>query len=240
MNDLKRVYNVDENRVHLLGISDGATGAYYHAFKATTPWAGFLPFNGHPVVLANPATGVDGDLYVTNLRNKPFFVVNGAHDPLYPAASVERFVRLFLEAGIFVNFRPQADAGHDMRWWPRESPRIDSFVRDTRRTPLPDELTWETDSGEAFNRAHWLVIDELGAVEGESQLEPFNTLVLQVQRAPLGLNMLGELQNRPGLGILEVGQESIAARAGVMAGDIIIEIGGIPTPDADAFREAIV
>ena len=240
LNDLKRVYNVDENRVHLLGISDGATGAYYHAFKATTPWAGFLPFNGHPVVLANPATGVDSDLHVTNLRNKPFFVVNGANDRLYPAASVERFMRLFLDAGIFVNFRPQADAGHDVRWWGRETPHIDAFVRDTRRQPLPDELTWETDNVEAFNRAHWLVINELGAVDGESELKPFNTLGSSVERAPLGINMVGELQNRPGLMILEVGQESIASRAGMMADDIIIEVDGIPTPDVGAFTDAIV
>ena len=46
LNDIKQVYNVDENRVYLLGMSDGATGAYYHAFKATTPWAAFLPFHG--------------------------------------------------------------------------------------------------------------------------------------------------------------------------------------------------
>ena len=51
LNDLKRDYNINENLVHLLGVSDGATGAFYHAFKASTPWAGFLSFNGHPVVL---------------------------------------------------------------------------------------------------------------------------------------------------------------------------------------------
>ena len=240
LNDLKRTYNVDENRVHLLGVSDGATGAYYQAFKATTPWAGFLPFNGHPAVLSNPTSDVDGDMHVTNLRNKPFFVVNGANDRLYPAGSVGQYVRLFLEAGGVVDFRPQADSGHDMRWWPREASSIDAFVQDTHRVPLPDELSWETESVEEFNRAHWLVIDELGAVDGESELDPFNTLVDQGARAPLGINMLGELVNRPGLRLLDVGPESIAARSGLVVDDVIVAIDGVPTPDVQAFRDAIV
>ena len=46
--DLKQRYNVDENAVYLMGVSDGATGVFYHAFKASTPWAGFLSFNGPP------------------------------------------------------------------------------------------------------------------------------------------------------------------------------------------------
>ena len=75
LNDLKARYNIDENAVYLMGVSDGATGAFYHAFKAPTPWAGFLSFNGHPVVLANRSTGADGQMYVINLRNKPFFVI---------------------------------------------------------------------------------------------------------------------------------------------------------------------
>ena len=84
--DLKRRYNVDENRVHLLGVSDGATGAYYFAFKAATPWAGYLAFIGHPAVLGHPRTVVDGQMHVVNLRGKPLFIVNGARDRLYPAA----------------------------------------------------------------------------------------------------------------------------------------------------------
>ena len=240
LSDIKRVYNIDENRVHLLGVSDGGTGVYYHAFKATTPWAGFLPFISHPVVLANPATDVDGDMHVTNLRSKPFFVVNGARDRLYPVRSVELFVRMFRSAGVDVEFRPQADGGHDMRWWSSEAARIDSFIADTPRIPLPDRLTWETESAEEFNRAHWLVINELGTTEGESDLAEFNTLSSQRERPALGFNVLGVLQNQPGLRVLEVLPGSMAASAGVAIDDIILDIDGISTPSVEAFREAIL
>src|SRR5215470_8697848 len=71
---LKRSYNIDENRVVLSGVSDGGTGAYYVGMHDTTPYAAFLPLNGFIMVL----NGVDasGEQFPTNLRNKPWFVVN--------------------------------------------------------------------------------------------------------------------------------------------------------------------
>ena len=74
---VKRAYNVDENRVVLSGVSDGGTGTYYVAMQETTPFASFQPMNGSMMVLSNDQIGVDGDLYPTNLRNKPLLVVNG-------------------------------------------------------------------------------------------------------------------------------------------------------------------
>lgn len=173
---VKRLYNVDENRVFLIGISDGGTGAYYQAFRRTTPWAGFLAFIGHPAVLSSPRIGADGLMFVPNLRNKPLFIVNGGQDRLYPTASIEPYVELFRRSGVELVYRPQPESGHDMRWLPAEAARIDSFIAATVRTPLPDRISWETERVDHDNRAHWVVIDELGAVAGESELEPLNTL----------------------------------------------------------------
>ena len=78
----KRTDNVDENAAHMLGISDGATGVYFFAFRDPTPWASFLPFIGHPAVLANKSLGVDGEIYPRNVLDRPFFVVNGGLDRL--------------------------------------------------------------------------------------------------------------------------------------------------------------
>ena len=240
LGDLKRTYNIDENRVYLMGVSDGATGAYYHAFKATTPWAGFLTFIGHPAVLANPSTGVDGEMHVPNLRGKPFFVVNGARDRLYPAAVVEPYVRLFAEAGIEVEFRPQPDGGHDLDWWDAEVDRVEAFIGRARRDPLPDELTWETETTREFNRAHWLVVDELGAVAGESALDAFDRVTVPGPRRPLGINTVAELPDGAGLRIFEVGAGSLAEDAGMEPGDVLLDMDGAPTRTAEAARDAIL
>ena len=86
---VKRRYNVDENRVVLSGVSDGGTAAFYVAMRDTTPYASFLPLNGFIMVLRNRDVGVVGALFPHNLTNKPFFVVNGGQDRLYPAARVD-------------------------------------------------------------------------------------------------------------------------------------------------------
>jgi len=89
---LKRTYNIDENRVAVAGVSDGATGAYYIAMQDTTPYASFLPLNGFIMVLANPDTGIRAQLHPNNIRNKPWFAVNGGRDRLYPIVAVEPYL----------------------------------------------------------------------------------------------------------------------------------------------------
>ena len=157
---LKRVYNVDENRVAVSGVSDGGTGAYYIAMHETTPFASFLPLNGFIMVLANPDID-DGALFPNNLRNKPFFVVNGGKDPLYPAAIVEPYTRHLMKAGVTVDYHPQPDGEHNTRWWPEVKDAFERFVKDHPREPHPVKLTWES-LDLTDNRAHWLTIDQYG------------------------------------------------------------------------------
>ncbi len=237
---LKATYNVDENAVHLGGISDGATGAFYHAFKAPTPWASFLSFIGHPVVLANPSTGADGQMYVTNLRNKPFFAVNGGRDRLYPISSVLPFFQLFVDAGIFLDFRPQPEGEHNMEWWPEESANVDQFVATRRRIPMPDRLVWQTESGERFNRVHWLVIDELGRVDGENDFseDTFNAIQPSPPGVPIGFNTLGELGSG-GIQLVDILEDSMAEVAGVRAGDVLVEMNGREVATVQDLRDAV-
>ena len=238
VNDLKRTYNVDENQVHLLGVSDGGTGAFYHAFKAPTPWAGFVSFNGHPAVLASPSTAADGWMYVPNLRNKPFFVVNGGQDRLYPISSVVPFLQLFVNAGVQIDFRPRPEAGHNMQWWDEESPRLDAFIVAQTRRPLPDRLVWETESADRFNRAHWLVITGLGGVEGESGFDDFNEIASSPPSVPIGFNQLGLLEGG-GIVLIDIVAGSLAETAGVRAGDVLVGVNSRTVATVDDLREAV-
>jgi len=163
LRDLKERYNVDESRIYLTGISDGATGAYYVAMREATPWSSILPLNGSIAVLRSPSTGVDGSLYGNNLVNKPLYIVNGEEDPLYPVWHVEPHIAWFVKLGVTHVFRPQAGAGHNTSWWPTEREPYERFVHEHPREPHPARLSWETDRTDRFNRIHWLVIDRLGA-----------------------------------------------------------------------------
>ena len=174
LEDVKRDYNVDENRVVVSGVSDGGTGAFYVAMRDTTPYASFLPLNGYVLVLRNPALDIRASLFLNNLRNKPLYIVNGGKDPLYPLSTVEPSVGYLNELGVSVTYRPQRDAGHDTSWWPALKEDFETFVATHPRVPLPDKLTWEVSGTRTWNRAHWLVIDALGTTAGEATLDEPN------------------------------------------------------------------
>jgi dienelactone hydrolase len=160
LDTVKRTYNVDENRVVLSGVSDGGTGAFYAAMKATTPFASFLPLNGSMLVLRSEDLAV-GDVFPTNLRNKPFFIVNGGRDPLYPTSHVGPYVEHLKAKGVEIVYKPQPNGVHNTAWWPDVKESFEAFVRGHSRNPYPETLSWETGGTPADNRAHWLVIDKL-------------------------------------------------------------------------------
>ena len=163
---LKREYNIDENRVTVTGVSDGGTGAYFLAFKDTTPWAAFFPFIGSPGVLLNPQVGAEGLMHVANLVNKPLYIVNGETDRLYPVRSVEPYLRSFGAAGVPFEFHPQP-GGHDTSFWPDLAENIDEFHRNFPRDPLPDRVLWAAENAASFARAHWIVLEEIGPIAGD-------------------------------------------------------------------------
>ena len=172
----KRTYNVDENRVYLTGASDGGTGVYFVAFKDTTPWASFLPLIGDMMVLATPSVRADGDIFPGNAVNKPLYIVNAGRDRMYPAHVSRIYANHLQKVGAPVVFRVYPESEHSTAWWPDERATFEEFVHDHPREPLPDKISWQTDRTDRYNRAHWLVIDRLGSVDGESRLPDTNLL----------------------------------------------------------------
>jgi len=217
LDSVKRTYNVDENRVAVAGVSDGATGAFYLAMRDITPYAAFLPLNGSILVLSHEASGVAGTLFPHNLRNTVFFIVNGGRDPLYPAASVEPILAHLAAGGVRITYRPQPAAGHDTTWWPEVKDGFETFVREHPRVPLPDRLTWETSDVRASGRAHWLTIDALGGPGERSPLPDVNRYTPPPQYDP-GMRLNGTTVER-------VVSGSNFDRIGLKERDVIVAVG---------------
>ena len=216
LQSVKRLYNVDENRVYLSGVSDGGTGTYYVAMRDTTAYAAFLPLNGYWGVLANRDLMIDTPLFPGNLRNKPLFIVNGARDPLYPTSAIDPVIAHYKRIGLVVDYRPQPGAGHNTSWWPTVKSSFEAFARAHPRNPLPDTLTWETASTVQFNRAHWLVIDKLGYPKTEAKLDDPN-LIESEPRQDFGVRSIGNRINR-------VTPGSNADKIGLRAGDAFVRL----------------
>jgi dienelactone hydrolase len=220
---LKRRYNVDENRVYLTGISDGGTGVFFMALRDTTPWASFLPLIGSMTVLANPDVGVDGEIYPGNAANKPFFVVNAGRDHLYPAHLIQPYVEHLTKLGGEVTFHVQRESEHGTAWWPEERGAFEAFVADHPRDPLPDKISWETERTDRYNRAHWLVIDRLGDVDGQSDLADSN-LLHRGREYDFGLRISANVER--GRRAIDIVANSNAYRVGLRTGDLFLDVDG--------------
>jgi acetyl esterase/lipase len=227
---LKRTYNIDENRVVVSGVSDGATGAYYLAMRETTPFASFLPLNGFIMVLASVDTGIHDQLYPNNLRNKPFFVVNGGRDRLYPTAAVEPYVLHLKRAGVSLDYHPQPLGEHNTAWWPDVKDAFERFAGEHPRDPSPARLTWET-SNLKHNRAHWLVIDKLGAQKSDPRHLPD---VNEFSPNEATASLLFEHRDASGrVDLVRTGNAVEATTRGVASFTLLI------SPDVFDLREAI-
>jgi PDZ domain-containing protein len=223
---VKRTYNVDENRVVLSGVSDGGTAAYYMAMRDTTPFASFLPLNGFIAVLKNETADADGDLFPNNLLAKPLFIVNGGRDPMYPTSAVDPYVEHLKSGGVNLVYRPQPAAAHDTSWWPEIKDSFERFVADHPRVPLPDALSWESGPPNIPSRAHWLVIERLGADPQQPSLPDVNRMATP-PAADFGIRASGSRINR-------VVRGSNAEQIGLRSGDVVLTINNQPAvPGAD-------
>lgn len=231
LDDLKRTYNVDENRVVLSGVSDGGTAAYYFAMRDTTPYASFLPLNGAPGVLRTPMLGLD-DLWPNNLLNKPFFAVNGALDRLYPADRVAQDVGHLQRGGVDLTFLPRADGEHNTAWWPEVKDTFEAFVAEHPRDPIPATLTWSASASDTSQpRAHWVMIDSLAPPEPEPLLPDLN-LIGQLLVRSFGVRAMGAR-------VAAVTRPSNAERFGLLAGDLVLAINGRALPSGVDLVDAL-
>lgn len=220
---VKRQYNVDESQIYLTGTSDGGTGTFFLGMREPTLWASYLPLIGHMGVLANPSTGADGDLFLSNLVNRPMFAVNNVHDPLYPAARVAPYIEALQNAGATVIFRPQQMGGHDTSFWEAERPLYERFVHDHPRAPHPTLLSWETERVDRYNRIQWLVIDELGTRPSDVALVDTNSIA---ERLDPDFGLRGDSRKEQGTRVVQVLPGSDAAKMGLREGDKIVAIDG--------------
>jgi hypothetical protein len=178
------------------------------------------------MVLANGDID-DGLIFPNNLRNKPLFVVNGGKDPLYPASEVEPFTRHLMTA-VKIDYHPQPDAGHNTAWWPEVKDIYEKFVADHPREPHPDQVTWETASLE-HNRAHWLVIDQLGSRPGEAASMSDLNMMPDPARVPLF-----NRPKKPGrVDLIRNGNTVLATTKGVTAFTLLL------SPDKFDFNQPI-
>jgi predicted esterase len=174
IDSVKEIYNVDENRISLGGVSDGGTGTYAFANYNVTPYSCFTPYIGSAAGLFLLG---QHQAYFLNYANKPFFIVNGARDEVFPKEIVTPWVDQIRRLNRDVSFFMLDTFGHTLRWMPLLKDTLDSFIAHHPRNAFPDHLVWQTEDLR-YNRNHWVIIESIGETRHYSRDLQDENLVL--------------------------------------------------------------
>ncbi|MDZ7815898.1 MAG: PDZ domain-containing protein [Planctomycetota bacterium] len=219
IDDIKRLYNVDTDRVLLTGFSDGASGSYYLSMTSPTTFCQFWPFNGFAAV----ATMTGGKVFLESMKNRPMFACNTTEDSLYPPNYYNPFVKAMKEARVPLTFHEFENIGHNFAYIDKIAEETRQHFAKTKRDPWANELTWVSAESGKFSRMDWIEILETGAAENSCEFE--NRTVSISSGVKLGINIDQNFTGK-GVRVASVEAGSNAANIGMQAGDVILEMQG--------------
>jgi len=142
--------------------------------RQATPFANCTILIGHPLVLANPDTGAEQQLYATNAANCPVFAstaewIRCIRDSVVP------FVRMYEKAGVDIVHHIHPEPGTRRIGGPRSVRCSRNGHRPARARHIRDTLVGD-DRTDRYNREKWLVINALGKRASDVALPDVNTV----------------------------------------------------------------
>jgi predicted esterase len=117
--DVMANYPIDSSRVVLTGFSMGGYGVYRTFFETPKKFGALAVFSGHPDI-GNRYTGREDqpafleERYLLPFNGVPIFIFHGRQDRNCPYELTEELVTKLRKAGAKVEFRTEANAGHQM------------------------------------------------------------------------------------------------------------------------------
>jgi len=152
----KQFANIDDDRVHLTGHSNGAAGSFNYLVKAPTQFAGFYGLNTKPKVYG-------AGTYLKNAKNRHFYNIATDKDYYYPPAGIDSIEQVAKSLGITWDTDLYRDFPH---WFPQFSEseiaveKMFAHTTTRKRNPYQSDLYWECDRVEN-GRVDWIEISEL-------------------------------------------------------------------------------
>jgi len=122
---MKLHYPIDESKVFLAGVSDGAAGCWAANNCINGLFAGFIAISGYGGIL--PSTGID--LNPSNISQRPVYSINGGKDLLYPLAIVTAFLDYMQANGATITRSIHPDEAHGFDYREKEFGTICTIIR---------------------------------------------------------------------------------------------------------------
>lgn len=148
---VRRLLNVDDDRIFLAGFSNGASGVYAFALNNPSPFAGLFAVNG----------AINESVYVSNVANRPLYTVASEKDDYSDVAAIKRLQGVANASGASWTVRELPGQEHYFPPYEDEAfPPLMEQVQALKRDPIRHRITWET-ADTSVGRCDWIQIDAL-------------------------------------------------------------------------------
>jgi predicted esterase len=149
MDQIRSQYNVDDNRVFLAGLSNGAIGVYTIGMFYPDRFAGLIPIAGSitPRFMN----------FLINLKNTPIYMIQGAHDPIFPIQLSRRVNQILSDMRYPVVYREHGEKGmaHGGHFLPKnEIPDLLEWIKKQKRNLNPT-IVRMTRENNHLGMIHW-------------------------------------------------------------------------------------
>ena len=233
--EIKRIYNIDDDRVALCGFSDGGSGAFHFAMLQPTEFAMFFPWSGH-IAVGSLSGGMNA--YVPNMRNRPLFAVNGGQDGLYPSERMFPLIKLAVDNGVDLTFVSYDTAGHNPGYFSEELPLFEQRVKSTARRAFRPAIYWEV-SDLNYGKIDWLEITAIDTVKPAADWHSDINYTLTDERITIGFMPDMEFEEE-GVRVasLSDNEEFPARKMDLQVNDIVIQLDDIPVKSMQDLNKA--
>lgn len=172
IDDVRKNYNINTDKIFLTGLSNGGIGAYMAGLKYAWRFAAILPLSGitdwprHNVAEVNlrPSEKVVLDnesaiTYAENAFNTHLSFFHGVRDSGFKVEQARLLAARLRSLGVPFKYHEFGDLGHDLRHVLWRKLRIMRYVERFSRRLNPDEVRLVT-ATERAGRQFWVVLDE--------------------------------------------------------------------------------
>jgi poly(3-hydroxybutyrate) depolymerase len=179
LDDVRRRYDIDPNRIYLTGHSMGGHGVWqvgatvpdlFAAIGPSAGWESFFSYGGSPryedpdpveAILARAASPADTMALARNFLHYGIYILHGAEDDNVPPEEARRMYERLSKFHPDVVYHEEPGAGH---WWGNRCcdwPPMFEFFAARRRTPTAevDKIEFVTASPGVSAWSHWAGIE---------------------------------------------------------------------------------
>jgi predicted esterase len=191
--DVKKRFNIDEDRTYLTGLSMGGGGTLWIGLTRPDLWAAIVP------VCPAPPTGTE-DL-APNALNYPSWFHHGDKDQAVPVAVSRDWTKKLKDLGYQVEYTEYPGVNHNSWENAYANGQIFDYFSKYKRNPFPERVRFVS-KNYAYNKAYWVTFDQIlpGQLAGiDAKFTGPNTLEITTSNLPaFTLNLEGHSQYKAG------------------------------------------